>query len=321
MTRLPYLARRLAFAIFLVLVVSSVAMLLTRLAPGDAVDAAVGEPGAGTHANEERNQLGLNRGLAESYVDWLRAVVRFDFGKSSRYNAPVGPMVRAAAGNTALLAICALLTATLIGLPLGVANASVQRSWGRGLRLISLGALSFPPFVTSLLLIWVAARTGWLPVGGMTDDLAMERGIDRVIDVARHLVVPVIALAIPLTATFERLQGRAMREALTEPWIAAARARGVPEGRLRWRHALRRALLPVAALYGLVAGALLSGSFAVEVVTSWPGLGRLMHDALLARDVNLVAACAATGAVFVAAGTLASDVATAWLDPRIGDRP
>ena len=135
-------------------------------------------------------------------------------------------------------------------------------------------------------------------------------------DLLRHLIVPAAALALPMAAMFERLQSQAMADAVSEPFIQAARARGVPWPRIVWRDGLKAAARPIAAVYGLVVGTLLSGSFVVEVITAWPGLGRLMLDALRARDVYLVAGCAGAGAIFLAAGTLVSDAALAWVDPR-----
>jgi peptide/nickel transport system permease protein len=137
-----------------------------------------------------------------------------------------------------------------------------------------------------------------------------------VVDLLRHLVVPAAALALPLAAMFERLQAQAMREVIGEPYVLAALARGVPRSRVLWRDALKAALRPIASVYGLVVGTLLSGSFAVEIITTWPGLGGLMLEALRARDAYLVAGCAAAGSVFLACGTLLSDAALALVDPR-----
>jgi len=136
------------------------------------------------------------------------------------------------------------------------------------------------------------------------------------VDLLWHLVVPATALALPIAAMFERVQSQSMADVIGQPYVLAALARGVPRSRVVWRDALRPALRPVAAVYGLVVGALFSGSFAVEVVTAWPGLGRLMLEALRARDLYLVAGCAAAGSVFLALGTLVSDMALAAIDPR-----
>ena len=139
-----------------------------------------------------------------------------------------------------------------------------------------------PPLLTSLFLIFVAARTGWMPIAGMRSPGAPATGLT--LDLLHHLVVPAGALALPLAAMFERLQAQAMAETMGAPFVLATIARGIPRRRVVWRDALKPALRPVAAMYGLVVGTLLSGSFVVEVITAWPGLGRLMLDALRARD-------------------------------------
>jgi peptide/nickel transport system permease protein len=168
--------------------------------------------------------------------------------------------------------------------------------------------------------VFVAARTGWFPVGGMTSLAAGASWPGWLADLARHLPLPVLALALPVAATLERLQSQALADAAREPFVAAAVARGLSwDGALR-AHAWPASLRPVLGVYGLVIGGLFSGSFVVEVVTAWPGLGRLMYDALRARDIYLVAGCAATGAAFLAAGTLVSDLLLRWADPRTGAR-
>ena len=306
------------FSLLLVLVVSSAALVLTRLAPGDITAEQVGTGVSGRTLAADRARLGLDRPLAQQYLDWMGRAVRLDFGTSLMYGRPVAGLVAERARNTALLAVVALLAATLVGLPLGVVAGSRRGLASTLIRSGSVLALSLPSLVSSLLLVFVAARTGWLPTGGMT---ALEPGgggwFASLVDLARHLVLPAAALALPLSATIERLQARAVADTLREPFVMAALARGVPASRVLWRSALKPALRPVTAIYGLIFGSLLSGSFVVEIVTSWPGLGRLMFDALRSRDLYLVAGCAAAGGAFLALGGLLSDFALAIVDPRL----
>lgn len=310
-----YLLRRIVFAIVLVFVVSSVSLLLAGLAPGDYATQTLGIDARRERIDEMRARYGLDRPLIVQYRDWALRAARLDFGRSLLYDRPVGELVRERAANTAVLALTALAIATAIGLPLGVIGGSRQSGWvASAIRAGSLLLLSAPPLLTSLLLVFVAARTGWLPVGGMH-----ATGASDAADLLAHLVVPATALGLPVAAMLERLQAQATADVIGQPFILAALARGVPHRRIVWRDALKPALRPTAAVYGLVAGSLLSGSFAVEIVTAWPGLGRLMVDALRARDVYLIAGTAAAGAVFLALGTLASDVALAAIDPRVGD--
>jgi peptide/nickel transport system permease protein len=309
---LAYIARRLAFAIVLVFVVSSASLVLARLAPGDFASQSMGLDARRETVEAARARYGLNRSIGAQYGAWLAGAARLDFGRSMLFDRPVVDLIPERAANTAILALTALVVATLIGLPLGVVTGSRKSGMLTGaIRTASLVLLSMPPLLTSLFLVFAAARTGWLPVGGMTSTGGGE--------LLRHLIVPAAALAMPLVAMFERLQSQAMSEVIGQPYMLATLGRGVPLSRAIWRDALKGALRPVAAVYGLVVGTLLSGSFAVETITAWPGLGQLMLDALRARDVYLVAGCAAAGSIFLAVGTLMSDAALAVVDPRTAD--
>ena len=312
-----YLLRRLGFALLLVIGVSSAALLLTRIAPGDFAEIQ-GIDLSADERQELRRSLGLDRSLVSQYLSWLGGAVRFDFGRSLLYSRPVGALVGERALNTAVLAIFALIAATLIGIPLGIYTGTRTGLVRSIVRAISSIGISIPPLIGSLALVFVAARTGWLPVGGMTSSAGTElTWAAWFADLARHVPLPALALAIPLAATLERLQSEAIASASREPFVAASRARGVDRRRSILHHAWPVSLRPVLGLYGVMIGTLFSGSFVVEVVTSWPGLGRLMFDALKARDLFLVAGCAATGAFFLAAGTLVADLLLAYNDPRV----
>jgi peptide/nickel transport system permease protein len=245
--------------------------------------------------------------------------VRLDFGDSFLHNRPVGPLVVRAAGNTAVLAASALIVATVLGISLGIFTGSRRAGWlSTIVRGASIMFISVPPLLMSLLLVFFAARTRWLPTGGMLSAGTVDASWTTwVADVAWHLVLPTLALALPIAAAFERLQSQSMSEAVGQPFLIAAIARGVPRRDLIWRHAWRVSIRPICGIYGLVIGSLLSGSFIVEFVTAWPGIGRLMYEALRARDIYLVSACAAAGAGFLAIGTLLGDLLLAVADPRV----
>ena len=251
---LSWSAARVA-ALVLVFIVTSSAVLLAGVSPGDYAT------NFGLSAEQiasERHRLGLDRPVGRQYTRWLTRAVTFDFGESFQYQQPVMDLVRQRAANTALLALSALVVATLMGIPAGVMTGS--RRSGLLTRLIrgaSLVLLSVPPLIGSLVLITIAARTGWLPVSGMGGPASF--------------VVPTLALALPIAATLERLQSQSIREALQRPSMIAAASRGVPGARLVWRHGWRLSLGPLLAIYGVIVGSLFSGSFAVEMVTSWPG--------------------------------------------------
>jgi peptide/nickel transport system permease protein len=313
-----FLIRRLLFAIVLVLLTSSSALLLARLAPGD-VTAQLGPFAPRAEVETTRERFNLDRSPIAQWWLWVRRAVRLDFGDSFLYNRPVAPLVAQAAVNTALLGVVSLVAATVVGIFLGVftgtSGSGVLPSLVRG---ASLACVSMPPLLTSLVLVFIAARTGWVPAGGMTTAGATDPSWPAwITDVMRHLPLPALALALPMAATFERLQSQAMGDAVHQPFVIGAVARGVPRRRLILRHAWPVSVRPICAVYGLAIGALLSGSFIVEFVTAWPGLGRLMYEALRARDIYLVAACAATGTAFLALGTMVGDLLLAAADPRV----
>ncbi len=313
MTR--YLARRLAFAALLVVFVSSASFLLARIAPGDFFTQQLDPHTNPETLARERARFGLDRSIPAQYLGWLASAARLDFGDSMLYDRPVRGLIAERSANTAVLALTALLLATAIGLPLGVVAGSRRGgALAATIRAVSLLLLSMPPLLTSLLLVFIAARTGWFPIAGMRSASAGLSGLT--LDLIQHLVVPSLAIALPLAAMLERLQAQAMGDVIREPFVLATLARGVPRSRVVWRGALKAALRPVAGVYGLIVGTVLSGSFAVEVITAWPGLGALMLQALRARDIYLVAGCAAAGALFLALGTLVSDVVLALVDPR-----
>jgi peptide/nickel transport system permease protein len=312
-----FLIRRLLFAIVLVVFAASAALLLTRLAPGD-LTSQLGPGATQAEIAATRARFALDRGPLAQWLSWAGRAATFDLGESFLYNRPVAPLVRSAALNTAALAIVALITATVLGLACGMVTGSRHDTFSALIRSASFISISIPPLLASLLLAFVAARTGWLPVGGMSSVNAGEMSwLTWLSDVAWHLPLPVLALALPLAATFERLQSQALAEAFQQPFVLAAVARGVPRTGLILRHAWRVSLRAICGVYGIAIGALLSGSFVVEYITAWPGLGRLMYEALRARDIYLVAGCAAMGSFFLAIGTLAGDLLLAVVDPRV----
>lgn len=308
--------RRAVGALLLVWAVASAAFLLAAVAPGDAAHMSAGFGATQTEIAALRAEAGLDAPLAVQYTRWLGRVVRGDLGTSFQYRAPVGPMVIDRAVNSAILALTSLLLALAIGLPPALFCASRPDGFAaRAVRVVSLLLLSVPPFVGALALVLIAARTGWLPVGGMTSG-AGHTGLAALADVLWHLPLPALALALPLAATFERQQAAALRVALRTPAVQAARARGFGPSGVVWRHAWRLSLAPVAALGGLALAALLGGAFVVEMIAAWPGLGRLTYDALRARDLPMVAGCALAGATMLSIGIFVADLIVAAVDPR-----
>jgi peptide/nickel transport system permease protein len=314
-----FLAARACLLIVLAVAASSAMVIVTSLAPGDATAEATLAGASPEQTARERARLGLDRPPAARLAAWLGHVARLDFGTSYRYGQPVAPLVLTRAARSALLAGLALLLAIAVALPLGVVAGS-----GRFPRLAgaigaaSLVLFSLPPLLLALLLTVVAARTGWAPSGGMQSAGADEWSLGaRLLDLAHHLIVPVLALGLPLAASLERVQHAAVSEGLGARHVLATSARGVGLARWLWRALWRPTAAPVVSVVGLAAGTLLSGSLAVELVTAWPGLGRLMFEALATRDAPLAAGCGAAAGAFLAAWTTLGDVVAWWLDPRL----
>ena len=293
-----FIGRRLAAAVLFVAVVSCAAFMLVRIAPGDATTDLYLSRAGSAAVEDARARLGLDRPFLSHLASWATGLLTFDLGQSSVFGRPVADLVKERAGATAALASLALLLAAAIGLPLGVLTAS-RPGLAAAVAPFSIALVACPPIIAVLGLLLLAVETGWLSI---------EPG---------SYAVPTLALALPVAAMLERLQSRAMTETLASPDLVAAAARGVPRGRLLWVHAARQSLRPVLGVAGAVVGTLFSGSLAVEMVTAWPGLGRILFDAVAGRDLFLAAGCALVGAVLVAASNFFADVARALVDPRV----
>jgi len=294
--------RRVVAALVLVLSVSTAAFTLARLAPGDETTADVMEGVDAETIARKRERLGLDRPFPVQLAHFTWDLLRLDLGESASYDRPVAALVAERGANTARLAFAALLLATLVGLPLGVVTGAYAGTWvARLLSTVSIAVLACPPLVAVLALLYIAATTGWMSVA--TGDL----------------LVPSLALGLPVAATLERLQSQATQDAMASPDLLAAAARGIPPLRLVWVHAARQSLRPVLGVYGIVIGSLFSGSMAVEFATSWPGLGRLMLDAVQFSDVRLVAGCVFAGGICLAVGNLVADGLRTLVDPRVRD--
>jgi peptide/nickel transport system permease protein len=295
-----FIAWRLLVAGLFVLVVSSSAFILVRLAPGDASREAfqTGVSAASIAANRQR--LGLDQSLPAHLASWLGGVARLDLGNSSSDGRPVAGVVASHMAKTASLAALALVVAAALGLPLGILTGTRPDSFVTSIvTVVSLALVCCPPIIGTLALSFLGASTGWISIA------------------PGDYLLPTLALALPLAAMLERLQSQAAAEAFAAPDIAAAAARGVPVRRLVWRHASRQALRPVLGVAGVVVATLFSGSVAVETITSWPGLGQLMVQALHGRDLYLVAGCALAGATLIAVGNFCADLLRAAVDPRV----
>jgi peptide/nickel transport system permease protein len=316
-----YILRRLLQAIPLLLGVSAVTFLVLKLAPGDFLNTMAENPGISAETIDSlRHRFGLDRPWWVQYGLYLRNVfLHFDFGESFSRHQPVFTVLREGLGNTLLLAGAAALVTWCLAIPLGVLAAVRQFSWvDKTLSVLSFMWLSIPEVLSGLLLLFLAARTGWLPVGGMHsldwDQLDLA---GKAVDLLRHIALPALVVGlIPLAGRMRQMRANLL-DVLRLDYVTTARAKGLDERRVVFKHALRNAINPLITLFGFTLGSLVSGSFIAEVIFAWPGLGRITLDALLAKDQYLVMGSVLMASVVLIAGNLVADVLLAVADPRI----
>lgn len=321
-----YVFRRALTAIPLLLGVATIVFLLLSLAPGDPSNIYFG-PGMSPETLERiRRDMGLDDPLLVRYFRWLFSFARGDFGYSISSNMPVARRILAALPNTALLASVSLLLAFLTGILLGVIQAVRQYSLLD--TVLGGGALFFysmPSFWLALMLILVfsvsANDMGWplvLPASGVVStghDLMAP--LAQLKDRLAHLVLPALSLTLVMAAGVARYVRASMLEVIHQDYIRTARAKGLPESRVIFKHALRNGLIPVVTLFGLYFPFLLSGTVFIEYVFSWPGMGKLLVDAILQRDYPVVLAGTFLFGAMVVLGNLLADILYGVVDPRI----
>ncbi len=315
-----YLARRLVHALLLLVGVSIFSFALLQFAPGDYFSTLSLNPqiSSRTVANL-RAEYGLDQPLPVRYAAWLRSILKGDFGASFAYNSPVGPLLAVRARNTILLTGTAVLLSWLLALPLGIWSAARRGTWGDRLAgFLTSTLLTIPDLVLFLLLLLLAVRTGCFPTGGMVsgnfDELS---GPAKGRDVLAHLILPALGLALATLPPLLRHVRSSMMEALDAPFIRAARAHGVPESRVLLRYALPVAANPLISLFGFSVAGMLSASLLAEVILSWPGIGPLLVESILAKDVYVVIGTVMLSAVFLVAGNLLADLMLFATDPRV----
>ena len=317
-----WLLRRAAQAVLTFVLAVSLAFVVMRLAPGDPLARLTEDRPLPPEAMARlRERYGLDQPLARQFGAFLAGVARGDLGTSILRDEPVTRLLAERLPATLLLGGTALLLNFTLGIGLGTWQAT--RAGGRGDRWLTrlvLAAYAMPSFWLGLVLAWVfAVELRWLPVGFMHDPLlAADAGwATRLADLGRHLVLPAATLSIVTVGATARHQRGAMFDALAQPFIRTARAKGLGERAVRWRHAWPNALGPVLALFGLWLPLLVAGSVFVEQVFSWPGLGTLAADAILARDYPVIMGTTLLVAFAVVTGTLAADLLHRLVDPRV----
>jgi ABC-type dipeptide/oligopeptide/nickel transport system permease component len=276
---LRYIATRLLYTIPVLWLVVSVVFLLIHLVPGDPIQQMVGEGASSGDLQAARHAYGLDVPVGRQYLNYWKGVLHGDLGRSLGYDQPVSRLIVQRYPETLELTAASMLVALLISIPAGVRSARRRNLWDdRALSFLSLLGLSFPNFALGpILILFFAIYLGWLPVSG-AGSLA-------------HLALPAITMGGALAAILTRMVRTAMLEELNQDYIRTARAKGLSENVVVYKHALRNALVPVLTVVGLQFGALLAGAIVTETIFSWPGIGRLTITAIGNRDYYLVQGC------------------------------
>ena len=297
--------RRLLLTVPVLLGVATLVFALIHLVPGDPAQSMLGESASPKEIEALQKTLGLDKPLVTQYRAFLAGVARGNLGTSFRFGTPVTQEIRKRLPDTAVLAISAMAVAIVFAIPLGIIAAVFRgRFPDHAAMTLALAGISMPSFwLGPLLAILFAVRLGWLPVSGSGTPL--------------HLVLPAVTLGTALAAILARMTRSSVIEELRELYVLAARARGLSHARAVLRHAFRNSLIPVVTIIGLQFGAVLTGAIITETIFGWPGVGRLLIQAINTRDYPLVQGCILFISVTYVAMNLITDLAYGFLDPRI----
>jgi len=321
---LARLAHRLVAGFAVVLGVVTLTFVLLHVAPGDPIELMLGPTATAEQLAAQRRAFGLDRPLPEQFTRWLSRFAQGDWGSSIAKGRPVRTILGDAWPATVTLTALSLVLSYLIGLVVGALQAARSRSrTDTVLSIATVTLFALPGYWLALMLVLVFTYWArWLPAFGASGlDADYLSGAARLVDQLRHLALPLAALTLIGIGGAARFVRGAMLETLSQPFITTARAKGLAPRLVIGRHALRNALTPVVTLLGLSLPALFSGAVFIEAVFAWPGVGRVLVEAVQARDYPVVMAATAVSAVLVVAGNLLADALAAWLDPRVRSAP
>ncbi len=317
-----YFLRRLLLTIPLLIFISLFSFMIMHISPGDPLAMYMNPEKRGMtpeQMEQLRHQLGLDRPLGVQYVYWLKNTLQGNWGYSLKTKAPVLEEILSRLPNTLLLGAASLLLTLLIGIPLGVLSAVKHYSFIDYLTtVISFIGISMPGFWFAMLLIYFFSyQNNWLPSVGMQTIGYEMAGTEKFLDVFLHMILPVLTLSITEIAYWARYQRSTLLEVMNQDYVRLAYAKGLPEKKVIWKHSFRNALLPTITLLGLTLPELVNGSYIIESIFGWPGLGRLGVNSILQRDYPIVMGVTMLSALLVIAGNILADFLYAMFDPRI----
>lgn len=321
-----YIVKRLLTSIPVLLIITMVIFGVVKAMPGDELTAYLGP---GTKVTQEikeetRAKLGLDKSVPEQYVRWMGRLLSGDLGTSFTLKKPVGEVIGTYVWNSFLLNIVAMLLGLALAIPVGIRQAVKKGSaednfW----TVFSLLGISVPTFFFGMLLIYfVGMNVSWIPISGMRDSMMASFGypggiMQEIGDVAVHMILPVIVLTFSEFATFSRYVRNSMVEVINQDYVRTARAKGLKEKTVIYKHAFKNAQIPLVTLLGMYIPSLFSGATILESVFVWPGIGKVLIDSINQRDTSLTTACLVFSAVLMILGNLLSDVCYSLVDPRV----
>jgi peptide/nickel transport system permease protein len=317
---LRFIIKRVLVSIPLLLGITFITFLFIQLAPGDFLDQLRLNPQISQQTLDlYKEKFNLDKPPVVQYLVWLKNLLKFDWGYSFSYQAPVTRVIASRALNTLILSLSAIIFTWLFVFPLGVLAALHKNKLvDRSLSFLSYLGVSCPSFFLAFILLYLATFTKFLPLGGMRSLRFDEFTLwGKVFDILRHLIIPTIVLSIGSIAVLQRIMRANLLEVLGSPYILAAKARGLPRARILYIHALKNALNPMITIFGYQFSSLLSGAAITEIICSWPGLGQVTLEAVMRQDLYLVMGSVLIGGILLIGGNLLADILLALFDPRI----
>ncbi|MBD8046709.1 MAG: ABC transporter permease [Clostridium argentinense] len=316
-----YFLKRILTMVPVFVGLSIIIFVLINIAPGDPyMNIVEGQISISASDTETAlNAIGYYDPVHLKYVKWMGKILKGDMGTSIRYNEPVVDIIKRRISNTFLLSIVTLILTTLIALPLGIASATKPYSFkDKVLTILALIGISIPGFFIALVIIKIfAINLGWFPISGLSTVGEKLKGFDKFIDVIKHMILPVISMTILEVASLMRYTRSAMLDVFNQNYIRTARAKGLNEKIIIYKHAFRNALIPIVTLLSMSLGYIVAGTILIETIFVWPGMGTLFYQAIANRDYPLVMGCAMILSSCILLANLISDIVYCLVDPRI----
>lgn len=314
-----YIIKRILKMIPLLLAISIIIFWIVSMTPGNFVDAKSNPNMSAEKIEQLKSIYGLDKPVPVRYINWLKGVVKGDLGDSLKYRQPVTSVINAYVWNSFLLAAVSFVISLIVAIPLGIISAVKQYSFfDKATTFLTFLTMSVPTFFLGLILIKIfALNMNILPIGGMTNAGSKLTGMSNLEDIVKHMIMPCVTLVIIQVGSLIKYVRTSMLEVIRQDYIRTARAKGLKEKVVIYKHALRNALIPIVTIIGLSIPGLFAGALITETVFVWPGVGKLGYDAILTRDYVLTVGFAMFMAVLTLLGNLLSDILYAVVDPRI----